>query len=227
MVAKPILTADEAVQLIHEGNVVMLGGFMGCGSPPGLLEALEKKGTGNLTLVCNDTALHNLKTGEMTSVARLVAKKQFRKMIVTHIGLNGETQRQMNAGETDVQLVPQGTLAEIIRAAGAGLGGVLTPTGVGTEVEAGKKVVEIDGKKYLLEKALRGDVALIRAKKADKAGNLTYDKTGRNFNPLMASACGTVIVEADEIVEIGEIDPEVVITPSVFVTHLVQARKQG
>jgi len=225
MVAKPIIAADKAVELIKEGDVVMLGGFMGCGSPAGLLDALEKKGTKNLTLVCNDTALHNLKTGEMTFVARLVARKQFKKMIVTHIGLNGETQRQMNSGETDGQLVPQGTLAEIIRAAGAGLGGVLTPTGVGTEVEAGKKVIEIDGKKFLLEKALRGDVALIRARKADKAGNLTYEKTGRNFNPLMASACQTVIVEADEIVEIGELDPEVVVTPSVFVTHLVQAKK--
>ena len=172
MVAKPIIAAEAAADLIKEGDVVMLGGFMGCGSPVGLLNALEKKGTKNLTLVCNDTALHNLKTGEMTFVAKLVAKKQFKKMIVTHIGLNGETQRQMNAGETEVQLVPQGTLAEIIRAAGAGLGGVLTPTGVGTEVEAGKKVIDIDGKKYLLEKSLRGDVALIRAKKADKAGKI-------------------------------------------------------
>jgi len=224
MVAKPIVTAEEAVDLIKEGQVVMLGGFMGCGSPVGLLAALEKKGTRNLTLVCNDCAIHNLKTGEMTFVAPLVAKKQFKKVIATHIGLNGEIQRQMNAGETEVQLVPQGTFAEIIRAGGFGLGGVLTPTGVGTEVEAGKKVIDVDGKKYLLEKALKGDVALIRAKKADKAGNCTYDKTGRNFNPLMASACETVIVEADEIVEIGQLDPELVVTPSVFVTHLVQAR---
>jgi acetate CoA/acetoacetate CoA-transferase alpha subunit len=146
-------------------------------------------------------------------------------MIVTHIGTNGETQRQMNAGETEVVLVPQGTLAEQIRAAGAGLGGVLTPTGVGTEVQEGKKVIEIDGKKFLLEKALGGDVALIKAKKADKAGNLVFDKTERNFNPLMAMACTTVIVEANEIVEIGEIDPEIVVTPSVFVHYLVQAAK--
>ncbi|GAB1455750.1 hypothetical protein MASR2M48_10570 [Spirochaetota bacterium] len=158
-------------------------------------------------------------------LAPLVIKKQFSKAIVTHIGLNGEIQRQMNANETDVVLVPQGTLAEVIRAAGAGLGGVLTPTGVGTEVENGKKVIDIEGKKYLLEKALGGDVALIRVKKADKAGNCTYDKSGRNFNPIMAMACSTVIAEADEIVEIGQIDPEVVITPSVFVTHLVLAKK--
>jgi len=225
MVAKPIVTAEQAVGLIKEGDVVMLGGFMGCGSPPGLLAALEKKGTKNLTLVCNDCAVHNLKTGEQTFVAPLVAKKQFKKVIATHIDLNGEIQRQMNAGETEVLLVPQGTLAERIRAAGAGLGGVLTPTGVGTEVQEGKKVIEVDGKKYLLETGLFGDVALIRAKQADKAGNCTDDKSGRNFYPLMAMACETVIVEADEIVEIGQLDPEVVVTPSVLVTHLVQAKK--
>lgn len=225
MVEKPIVTAEQAVDLIKEGNVVMLGGFLGCGSPDGLLKALEAKGTGKLTLVCNDCGVHNLKSGEQTAIAPLVINKQFSKAIVTHIGLNGEIQRQMNANETDVVLVPQGTLAEVIRAAGAGLGGVLTPTGVGTEVENGKKVIDIEGKKYLLEKALGGDVALIRVKKADKAGNCTYDKSGRNFNPIMAMACSTVIAEADEIVEIGQIDPEVVITPSVFVTHLVLAKK--
>jgi acetate CoA/acetoacetate CoA-transferase alpha subunit len=225
MIAKPIISAEKAVEMIKEGDVVMLGGFMGCGSPPGLLEALEKKGTKNLTLVCNDTALCNLKTGETTFVARLVMKKQFSRMIVTHIGLNGETQRQMNAGETEVALVPQGTLAERIRAAGAGLGGVLTPTGIGTEVQNGKKVIEIKGRQFLLEEALYGDAALLRAKKADKAGNLVYDKSARNFNPLMATACKLVLVEADEIVEIGEIDPDIVVTPSVFVHYLIHSRK--
>ena len=225
MIAKPIISPEQAVEMIKEGDVVMLGGFMGCGSPPGLLKALEKKGTRNLTLVCNDTALHNLKTGDKTFVAHLVEKKQFSRMIVTHIGLNGETQRQMNAGETEVTLVPQGTLAERIRAAGAGLGGILTPTGVGTEVQNGKQVIEIKGKKFLLEEALYGDVALIRAKKADKAGNLVYDKSARNFNPMMATACKLVLVEADEIVEIGELDPEIVVTPSVFVNYLIKAGK--
>ena len=166
-----------------------------------------------MTLVCNDTAFHNFKTGVCSFVAKLVAKKQFKRLIVTHIGTNQETQRQMNEGESEVILVPQGTLAERIRAAGAGLGGVLTPTGLGTEVQEGKQVLEVEGKKYLLEPAIPGDVALIKAKKADKAGNLVYDKSARNFNPLMAMACKTVIVEADEIVEIGQIDPEVVITP--------------
>ena len=225
MVAKPIITAEEAAEMVREGDVVMIGGFLGCGSPPGLLDAVEKKGTKNLVLVCNDSGIHNLKTGDCTLVAKLVAKKQFKKMIVSHIGTNGETQRQMNAGETEVVLVPQGSLAEKIRAAGAGLGGVLTPTGVGTEVEEGKKVIDLDGKRYLLEPALPGDVALIKAKKADKAGNLVYDKSQRNFNPLMATACKTVIVEADEIVEIGEIDPEIVITPSIFVNYLVKSAK--
>ena len=225
MIAKSIISAEKAAEMVREGDVVMIGGFLGCGSPPGLLDALEKKGTKNLVLVCNDSGIHNLKTGDCTFVARLVAKKQFKKMIVSHIGTNGETQRQMNAGETEVVLVPQGSLAEKIRAAGAGLGGVLTPTGVGTEVEEGKKTIDLDGKRYLLEPALPGDVALIKAKKTDKAGNLVYDKSERNFNPLMAMACKTVIVEADEIVEIGEIDPEVVVTPSVFVNYLVKSAK--
>ncbi len=227
MVAKPVITADEAVSKIREGDVVMVGGFLGCGSPPDLIDALERRGTKKLTLVCNDTGIHNLKNGACSFVAKLVAGKLFRKIIVSHIGTNGETQRQMNAGETEVVLVPQGTLAERIRAAGAGLGGVLTPTGLGTEVQEGKSILEVEGRKFLLEPALPGDVALLKAKKADRAGNLVYDKSARNFNPLMAMACGTVIVEADEIVEIGDIDPEVVITPSVFVTFLVRSGKRG
>lgn len=225
MVTKPIVTAEKAVELIKEGNVVMIGGFLGCGSPTSLIDALEAKGTKNLTLVCNDTAFHNFKTGVCSFVAKLVAKKQFKRLIVTHIGTNQETQRQMNEGESEVILVPQGTLAERIRAAGAGLGGVLTPTGLGTEVQEGKQVLEVEGKKFLLEPAIPGDVALLKAKKADKAGNLVYDKSARNFNPLMAMACKTVIVEADEIVEIGQIDPEVVVTPSVLVHYLVKSKK--
>ena len=224
MIEKKIISAEEAAGLIKDGDVVMLSGFMACGSPPDILEALHEKGTKNMTLVCNDTALYNAKTGAMNGVAPLVFKKQFSKMAVTHIGLNAETQRQMNAGETEVELVPQGTLAEQIRAGGAGLGGILTPTGVGTEVEEGKQVIEVEGKKYLLEKARKGDVALIKARKADKAGNLVYDKSSRNFGPLMATACETVLVEVDEIVEIGEIDPECVVTPGLFVDYLVQTK---
>jgi len=224
MIKKPVVSAEEAAGFVKDGDVVMLSGFMACGSPPDILEALHAKGTKNMTLVCNDTALYNAKTEEMNGVAPLVFDKQFKKMVVTHIGLNAETQRQMNAGETDVELVPQGTLAEQIRAGGAGLGGILTPTGVGTEVEEGKQVIELDGRKFLLEKARKGDVALIKARKADKAGNLVYDKSSRNFGPLMATACETVLVEVDEIVEIGELDPECIVTPGLFVDYLVQTK---
>lgn len=222
MVEKKILSAAEAVRLIPDKAVIMIGGFMGCGSPPRLMEELKVSGRKDFTLVCNDCGWHNEGTGKIEGVAINVAEKQFSKVIVSHIGLNSEIQRQMIAGETDVQLVPQGTLAEQIRAAGCGLGGFLTPTGVGTEVEEGKSVHVIDGEKYLIEKALKGHVALLRAAKADKAGNLIYEKSARNFNPLMAMACDLVIVEADEIVEIGELDPEIVVTPSVFVKVLVK-----
>ncbi len=194
---------------------------MACGSPPDILKALHDQDTKGMTLVCNDTAIYNTKNDYMNGVAPLILKKQFSKVIVTHIGTNPETQRQMNAGETEVELVPQGTLAEQIRAGGAGLGGVLTPTGVGTEVEEGKQIIEVDGRKFLLEKARKGDIALIKARTADKAGNLIYDKSSRNFGPLMATACETVVVEVDEIVEVGDLDPECIVTPGFFVDYLV------
>ena len=222
MIEKPIIGAKEAAALVKSGDVVHVGGFLGCGSPTKVLAALCEAGIKDLTLVCNDTAVINQKTGIATGVAPLVIKHQFRRVIVSHIGTNAEIQRQMNAGETLVDLVPQGTLAERIRAAGFGLGGILTPTGVGTEVEEGKKVITVNNKVYLLEEALHGDVALIKAKKADKAGNLVFSKTARNFNPLMASACSLVIAEVDELVEIGEIDPDLVHTPSIFVDYLVK-----
>ncbi len=221
MVKKPVITAAEAAGMVKEGDVVHIGGFLECGTPMDLIRAVIDAGTKNLIGVSNDTAVYNPKKGISTGFAPMVVNKQFKKLIVTHIGTNSETQRQMNAGETEVELVPQGTLAERIRAAGAGLGGILTPTGVGTEVQNGKPVLEVKGKKYLLEEAVAADVALIKAKKADRAGNLVYDKSARNFNPLMASAARLVIAEVDEIVEIGELDPEAVITPSVFVDYLV------
>lgn len=224
MIEKKIISAEEAAELVKDGDTVMLSGFMACGSPPDILEALHEKETKEMILICNDTAIYNAKTGYMNGVAPLVFKKQFKKMIVSHIGTNAETQRQMNAGEAEVELVPQGTLAEQVRAGGAGLGGILTPTGVGTEVEEGKQVIEIDGKKFLLEKARKGDIALIKARTADKAGNLIYDKSSRNFGPLMATACETVVVEVDEIVETGDLDPECIVTPGFFVDYLVQSR---
>ena len=225
MVQKPVISAAEAAAKVKEGMTVHVGGFLGCGSPEGVIAEVAKLDVKGLTLVCNDSAILDQKTGRATGVAPLVANKQFAKLIVSHIGTNPETQRQMNAGETAVELVPQGTLAERVRAAGAGLGGFFTPTGVGTEVEAGKQVQIIKGKAYLLETALPGDVALIKAKRADRAGNLQYSKTARNFNPLMATACETVVAEVEEIVEIGEIDPDQVHTPSIFVDYLVLAAK--
>lgn len=226
MIHKPVVTAAEAAGMVKEGNVVHIGGFLECGTPMDIIRALIKLGTKNLTGVGNDTAIYNPKREITTGIAPMVLNKQFSRLIVTHIGTNAETQRQMNEGETEVVLVPQGTLAEKIRAAGAGLGGILTPTGVGTEVQNGKTVIEIKGKKHLLEEALPADVALIKAKKADKAGNLVYDKSARNFNPLMATAAELVIAEVDEIVEVGELDPETVITPSVFVDYLVVTGKE-
>ncbi len=223
MIEKPVLSAAEAAAKIKYGDVVHLGGFLGCGCPDTIVKALVAAGTKNLTLVCNDTGLFNEEKGRSNGPAPLVKAKTFSTMIVSHIGTNPETQRQMNAGESAVLLVPQGTLAERVRAAGNGLGGVLTPTGVGTEVEQGKQKITLKGKDFLLEEALPGDVALIKAKKADKAGNLVYSKTARNFNPLMATACTLVIAEVEELVEIGAIDPDLVHTPSIFVDFIVMA----
>ena len=211
-----IISAAEAAAKVQDGMTVMVGGFLGCGTPQILVDQLLAQGTKDLTLVCNDTAFPD------AGVGKLVVSRQFKKVIVSHIGTNPETGRQMNANELAVDLVPQGTLAERIRSAGFGLGGILTPTGVGTPVEAGKQKLTIDGKDYLLELPIKADVALVKAYKADKAGNLVFRKAARNFNPLMATAADLVIVEAQNIVEIGEIDPDEVMTPGIFVNYLVQ-----
>lgn len=211
-----IISAAEAAAKVKDGMTVMVGGFLGCGTPQTLVDQVLADGTKDLTLVCNDTAFPD------AGVGKLVVNRQFKKVIVSHIGTNPETGRQMNAGELTVDLVPQGTLAERIRSAGFGLGGILTPTGVGTPVEAGKQKLTIDGKDYLLELPIKADVALIKAYKADKAGNLVFRKAARNFNPLMATAAQVVIVEAQNIVETGEIDPDEVMTPGIFVNYLVQ-----
>ncbi len=223
MVEKPVISAAQAAAMVKPGHVVHVGGFLGCGSPDGMIAELVKSGVTGLTLVCNDTAVLDEKNGRVTGVAPLVKAKAFSRVIVSHIGTNPETQRQMNAGETEVTLVPQGTLAERVRAAGFGLGGILTPTGLGTEVELGKQKILVGDKVFLLEEALPGDVALIKAAKADKAGNLVFSKTARNFNPLMATACKLVIVEAEELVPVGAIDPDHVHTPSIFVDYIVLA----
>jgi len=224
VIKKPIITAAEAAALVKSGDVVQVGGFINCGSPDSVIAAIVARGAQaprELTLVCNDSGLHDEAKGKFTSIAPLIKAKLARKIIASHIGTNPETQRQMNSGETEVLLVPQGTLAERVRAAGAGLGGILTPTGLGTEVEIGKQKLTVGSKVYLLEEPLPGDVALVKARKGDKAGNLQYAKTARNFNPLMATACKLVIAEVEELVEIGQIDPDQVHTPSIFVDYLV------
>lgn len=223
MKEKPVITAMDATRLIPPGCSLMVGGFMACGSPHSILAALNSSGPKELTLITNDTSVHDLATGRITGVAHLVQSRLFRKIIASHIGANHEAQRQMNAGETEVDLVPQGTLAERIRSGGAGLGGVLTKTGLGTEVAQGKQVVHAEGQTYLLEVALRADVAIIKAHRADRAGNLVFRGTARNFNPLMATAAALVIAEVEEIVEIGALAPDEVHTPSVLVDYLVLA----
>ncbi|CDF57797.1 acetate CoA-transferase subunit alpha [Thermobrachium celere] len=211
-----IKTIDEVMEFIKDGQTIMFGGFLAVGTAENIVDAIVKKGVKDLTIICNDTAFVD------KGVGKLVANKQVKKVIVSHIGTNPETGRQMNAGEIEVELVPQGTLAERIRAYGAGLGGVLTPTGLGTVVEEGKTIIEVDGKKYLLEKPLKADVAIIKGSKVDKKGNVWYSKTTRNFNPIMAMAADLVIVEAEEIVEVGEIEPENVVTPHILVDYIVK-----
>ncbi|QSQ09058.1 Acetate CoA-transferase subunit alpha [Koleobacter methoxysyntrophicus] len=211
-----IRSIKDAVERIKDGMTVMVGGFLGVGTPEALVDALVAKGVKNLTVICNDSAFPD------RGIGKLIVNKQIKKLITSHIGTNPETGRQMNEGETEVELVPQGTLAERIRAAGAGLGGILTPTGVGTIVEQGKKKLEINGKEYLLELPIKADIALLKAEKADKKGNLIYRKSARNFNPIMATAADFVIVQVDEIVDVGEIDPDDVMTPGIFVDMIVR-----
>lgn len=206
---------DEAIDKIQDGMIIMVGGFLGCGNPHRLVDKLVEKGTKDLTLICNDSSFPDY------GVGKLIVNKQVKKLIASHVGTNPETGRQMNAGEMEVVLVPQGTLAEQVRAGGSGLGGFLTPTGVGTVVEEGKQKIEIEGIEYILELPLKADVALIAGQTADKFGNIEYFGATRNFNQLMATAADLVIAEVEEIVEVGELDPNHVVTPGIFVTHLV------
>ena len=205
----------EAVAAIPDGATLMIGGFMAVGTPRRLIDELVRQGRKDLTVIANDTARPGVGMG------KLIAAHLVRRVVTSHIGTNSETQRQMLAGELAVELVPQGTLVERIRAGGYGLGGVLTPTGVGTTVEEGKRTLEIDGRTFLLEMALLADFALINARRADHIGNLTYAMTARNFNPIMAMAANTVIAESLEIVPVGVIAPDDVMTPAVLVDHLV------
>ena len=205
----------EAVALIPDGASIMIGGFMGGGSPLRLIDELVHQRKTALTIVCNDTARPGVGIGKLIDAALV------RKLITSHIGTNPVTQRMILDGELEIELVPQGTLAERIRSGGFGLGGVLTPTGVGTLVAEGKQVIQIDGRDFLLETALKSDFALISAKRADYYGNLEYTMTARNFNPLMAMAGAVTIAEAEDIVPVGAIAPDVVVTPGVIVRYLV------
>jgi acetate CoA/acetoacetate CoA-transferase alpha subunit len=207
---------EEAVRMIPNGASLMIGGFMGVGTPERLIDELVRQGKRNLTVIANDTAAPGRGIGKLVD-AGLVSRT-----IASHIGLNPETQRQMIAGKIIVELVPQGTLIERIRAGGYGLGGVLTPTGVGTVVQEGKQRIDVNGKSYLLETALRADFALVGAFVADYLGNLAYALTARNFNPIVAMAADTTVVAADHIVPVGVIAPDHVMTPAPLVDYLVE-----
>lgn len=216
-----VINLEKAVSLIKDGDVVMVGGFLGCGSPNKIIDYIvENTDLKDLTLICNDTSFVDMGVGKM------VVKKMFKKIYASHIGTNKETGRQMSEEETDVILVPQGTLAEQVRAGGYGLGGVLTQTGLGSkEIEEGKQIVEVDGEKWILEKPLKADVALLNCVKADKFGNMIFHGSTQTFNTVMAFAAKTVIVEADEVVEIGELDPDNVRVPGVLVSYIVDGGK--
>lgn len=210
------IEVSQAASYIKDGMTVMIGGFIGNGSPDKIIDEVVKSGAKDLTLILNDTAYPDRGCG------KLVVNRQVKKVIVSHIGTNPVTGELMNKGELDVEFCPQGSLIERIRCGGAGLGGVLTPTGLGTMVQEGKEVINIDGKDFLLEKPLRADVAIIKGSIADKDGNIVYKGTTKNFNLQMATAADLVLAEVDEVVEVGEISPENVHTPAIFVDYMVK-----
>ena len=214
-----LISAKEAVASIQEGSCIMVGGFMATGTPEILIDALVAQGTKNLTIICNDAGVPG------RGVGKLLSNGQIKTLIASHVGLNPEVAQKMNSGELECVLVPQGTLAERVRAGGAGLGGFLTPTGVGTIVAEGKQVIPINGRDYLLELPLRADFALIRGSVTDRFGNTTYNEATRNFNPIMATAADTVIVGTCKVVETGALDPNHVVTPGIFVDHIVEGEQ--
>jgi 3-oxoacid CoA-transferase subunit A len=216
---KVLMTAEEAVAIVPDGATIMVGGFGVCGIPENLVAALHARGTRNLTIVSNNAGIDGF------GVGKLLAARQIRKMISTYVGENKEFERQYLAGEVEVDLIPQGTFSERMRAAGAGIGGFFTPTGYGTIVAEGKETRVIDGRNYVFESPLRADFAFVRAWKGDRLGNLVYRKTARNFNPIMATAGRVTIAEVEQLVEPGGIDPDHVVTPGIFVRHVVKGQK--
>ena len=215
---KKIVSMEEAISHIKDGMTIHIGGFLACGTPENIVTALIEKGVKDLTIVGNDTGFVD------KGIGRLIVNNQVKKVIASHIGTNPETGRRMQAGEMEVELVPQGTLAERVRAAGYGLGGVLTPTGLGTVVQEGKSIINVDGKDYLLEKPIKADVAVLFGSKVDEQGNVICEKTTKNFNPLMATAADVVIVEALEIVPAGSLSPEHLDISKIFVDYIVESK---
>jgi len=213
---KVLRSADDAVVMIPDGAAIMVGGFGLCGVPEHLVKALHARGTRNLTIISNNAGIDDYGLGV------LLKSRQIRKMVGTYVGENKEFERQVLSGEIEMELVPQGTFIERIRAGGAGIGGFFTPTGYGTLVAEGKETRVIDGKPYVFEMPLHADFAFVKAYKGDRVGNLVYRKTARNFNPLMATAAKITIAEVEHLVEPGEIEPDAVITPSVYVKHILQ-----
>ncbi|WP_301099421.1 acetate CoA-transferase subunit alpha [Otariodibacter sp.] len=209
------ISIENVKEHLFDGMSIMFGGFMGIGTPTKLVKAILDSGVKDLTIIGNDTAFVD------TGVGPLIAHNRVRKVIASHIGTNPETGKKMISGEIDVELVPQGTLAERVRAGGAGLGGILTPTGLGTVVEEGKQKLSIDGSEYLLELPLKADLAIVQAKRSDDEGNLVYELSAQNFNPLIALAAKKVIVEADVVVRTGEMLPDDVVTPGALIDHII------
>ncbi|MEW6708676.1 MAG: acetate CoA-transferase subunit alpha [Candidatus Riflebacteria bacterium] len=209
-----LISKQQFADLLKDDMVLMVGGFLGCGSPEALIDIIIEKRVKNLTIICNDTSFPD------RGIGRLVAEKLVGRVLTSHIGTNPETGRQMVEGTIKVELIPQGTLIERIRAGGMGLGGFLTPTGVGTVVEEGKQKMTIDGREYLLELPLRADLALVKGGTVDKAGNVIYHGTARNFNPVIAFSAETVVAEAGKLVEIGSLNPESIVTPAPLIDHI-------
>jgi 3-oxoacid CoA-transferase subunit A len=215
---KVVANADEAIRDLQDGAVIMSGGFGLCGNPENLIAAIHKKGVKGLTIISNNCGTTDKGLGV------LLQSKQVRKMIASYVGENKEFERQYLGGELEVELNPQGTLAERIRAGGAGLGGFFTPTGAGTQIAQGKESRTIDGREMIFEKALKADFAIVRAWKGDKWGNLVFRKTARNFSPVMATAARITIAEVEHLVEVGELDPDGIHVPSVYVKRIFQGR---
>ena len=214
-----LASAAEAVARIPDGATIMMGGFGLCGIPETLIDALRARGTGGLTIISNNAGVDDFGIGV------LLRSRQVRKMISTYVGENKEFERQFLTGELEVELVPQGTFAERIRAGGAGIAGFFTPTGYGTLVAEGKETREIDGKRYVLEAPLKADFAFVKAWKGDRMGNLVYRKTARNFNPVMATAAAVTVAEVEHLVEPGELDPDHVVTPGIFVRYILEGAR--